>query len=82
MLRAPEAPAPTVMAKSEITPTATLRWPGATSMPQSAVNTTRDITRGFNSSKKSRGVAFDTAAKLPSENDGCSVTKLIEPGSS
>jgi len=49
MLRQPEAPAPMAMASSEAKPSTGLMWPGAVTMPTSAVKTTSDITRGFSS---------------------------------
>ncbi len=47
MLMAPDAPAPAAM--QMIATSAVSMWmaPGASSMPQAAVNTTSDITRGF-----------------------------------
>ena len=45
------------MAASEAKPTSGCVWPGAISMPASAVSTTSDITRGFSSEKNSRGPA-------------------------
>ncbi len=50
MLSAPAAPAPTVMHNSAAKPITGWMWPGATTSPTSAVNTTSDITRGFISS--------------------------------
>jgi hypothetical protein len=37
------------MQSSAVKPITGWTWPGATSRPTSAVNTTSDITRGFNS---------------------------------
>ena len=51
MFSAPEAPAPTAMARSEMKPSTGFTWTGAATMPQRAVNTTSDITRGFSSSR-------------------------------
>ena len=51
MLSAPEAPAPIAMQSSAANPITGCTWPGATSKPTNAVNTTSDITRGFNSAR-------------------------------
>ena len=51
MLSAPEAPAPIAMQSSAAKPITGWMWPGATSSPTSAVNTTSDITRGFSSAR-------------------------------
>ena len=51
MLSAPAAPAPTAMQSSAVKPSTGCRWPGATTSPTSAVNTTSDITRGFISAR-------------------------------
>ena len=53
MLSAPDAPAPTAMQSSAMTPRTGWSEPGATTMPTSAVNTTSDITRGLSSAMKS-----------------------------
>ena len=49
MLSAPDAPAPTAIARSAQNPMTGWMWPGAITMPVNAVNTTRDMTRGFSS---------------------------------
>ena len=51
MLSAPAAPAPTAMQSSAKNASTGCRWPGATTSPTSAVNTTSDITRGFISAR-------------------------------
>ena len=51
MLSAPEAPAPTAMQRSEVKASTGCTWPGASTRPTSAVNTTSDITRGFSSAR-------------------------------
>ena len=50
ILSAPAAPAPTAMHRSATKPITGCKWPGATTRPTNAVNTTSDITRGFISS--------------------------------
>ena len=49
MFSAPEAPAPTAMQRMEVKASTGWTWPGAIISPTSAVKTTSDITRGFNS---------------------------------
>jgi hypothetical protein len=49
MLSAPDAPAPTAMHSSAVNASTGCMWPGAITMPTSAVKMTSDITRGFNS---------------------------------
>jgi hypothetical protein len=51
MFNAPEAPAPIAMHSSAVKPITGCTCPGATARPTSAVNTTSDITRGFNSAR-------------------------------
>ena len=62
MFSAPAAPAPTAMHRMAMAATSGLTDPGATISPVAAVNTTSDITRGFNSWKKSSGWAVEMAA--------------------
>ena len=57
MLSAPDAPAPTAMARIATTAEHRMHVPGAITRPTSAVNTTSDITRGFSSATKSPTVA-------------------------
>jgi hypothetical protein len=47
MFNAPEAPAPTAIQSSAVNAVTGWSDPGATARPTNAVNTTRDITRGF-----------------------------------
>jgi len=49
MFSAPEAPAPTAMQSSAVKPITGWTWPGAITMPTSAVKITSDITRGLSS---------------------------------
>ena len=51
MFSAPAAPAPTAMQSSAVKPITGCTWPGAATMPTSAVNTTSDITRGLSRAK-------------------------------
>jgi hypothetical protein len=51
MLSAPDAPAPTAIARSEAKPISGCGGVGASNRPASAVNTTSDITRGLRSAK-------------------------------
>src|SRR3569833_3274981 len=52
MLRQPDAPAATAMQSSAVNAVSGCRCPGAATMPASPVNTTSDITHGFNNTKK------------------------------
>ncbi len=61
MLSAPEAPAPTAIAMSDAQASTGCRWPCATTMPTSAVNTTSDMTRGLSRVTKSPASAVETA---------------------
>jgi hypothetical protein len=67
MFKAPEAPAPTAMARIAISAMTGSIAPGAVARPTKAVKTTSDMTRGFNSARKSPGMASDT------RNSGASV---------
>src|SRR5665213_1049939 len=58
MLSAPDAPAPTAMQSSAVNADTGSIWPGATMIPAKPVKITSDITRGFNSAKKSPTVAM------------------------
>ena len=51
MLSAPEAPAPTAIARRAMKAMNGLVATGAATRPTNAVNTTSDITRGFSSAK-------------------------------
>ncbi|VTO11897.1 Uncharacterised protein [Brevundimonas vancanneytii] len=60
MFSAPAAPAPMAMHRTAMTALTQLSCPGATTRPVTAVNTTSDMTRGFNNWKKSSGWAVVT----------------------
>ena len=55
MLSAPDAPAPTAIARIETMARTGFIVPGATTMPVTAVRTTSDMTRGLRSARKSFG---------------------------
>ncbi len=59
MLSAPAAPAPMAMHRMAMAATIGLIVPGAMIRPVAAVKTTTDMTRGFNSWKKSSGWVVD-----------------------
>src|SRR6478752_6204824 len=73
---APAAPAPTAMQMSAAMARTGCMWPGAATSPTSAVNTTRNITRGFISAKysatsppsavaRTSGLGFTLASAMP-----------------
>src|SRR3546814_14806580 len=63
-LSAPDAPAPSAIARIEEKPSTGWTCPGAASSPHSAVNTTSDITRGLVSANRSRQSAGSLISPL------------------
>ena len=51
IFKEPDAPAPKAMNKTDAKAKTRFIEPGATTSPTAAVNTTNDITRGFNNEK-------------------------------
>ncbi len=64
MFSAPEAPAPTAMQIRLASATTGCMYAGAAIMPASAVKTTSDMTRGFNSTTKSRNSGSAARVRL------------------
>ena len=75
MLSAPAAPAPTAMQRSAAMASTGCMEPGAATRPTSAVNTTRNITRGFSSCE----IIGDVAAVAGGEGLGKCAARWRRP---